>query len=116
MRARQARGDGWRGEWSMASARMIIGASELAAFCGRHGIVRLSLFGSTLERRSNPASDVDLLVEFELGRTPGLFRIAEMEAELSRLIGLRVDLRTARDLSRYFRDHVVRSAEVQYAR
>ena len=100
----------------MTSARMSIGASELAAFCVRHGIVRLSLFGSRLEGRSNPSSDVDLLVEFELGRTPGLFRIAEMEAELSRLIGLRVDLRTARDLSRYFRDQVVRSAEVQYAR
>lgn len=79
-------------------------------------IVRLSLFGSRLENRSNPASDVDLLVEFELGRTPGLFGIAEMEAELSRLMGLRVDLRTARDLSRHFREHVVRSAEVQYAR
>ena len=63
-----------------------------------------------------PESDIDLLVEFEPGKAPGLLALAEMEAELSGLLGGQpVDLRTPRDLSRYFRDEVVRTAEVQYA-
>jgi predicted nucleotidyltransferase len=61
-------------------------------------------------------SDVDLLVEFEPGQSPGLLGLAAIEAELSSLIdGRRVDLRTAQDLSPHFRDDVVRNAETQYA-
>jgi predicted nucleotidyltransferase len=75
------------------------------------------LFGSVLKGLDRPDSDVDLLVEFEPEKTPGLLGIAEMEMELSELLGgRRIDLQTARDLSRYFRDEVVRTAEVQYAR
>lgn len=89
----------------------------LADFCRRHGIVKLSLFGSVLKGTDRPDSDVDLLVEFEAGAEPGLIGLARIENELSRLLGgRRVDLRTAEDLSRYFRDEVVRTAEVQYAR
>ncbi len=88
----------------------------LAAVCQRHGIRRLSLFGSTLEGTNHPDSDVDLLVEFEPGATPGLIRLGGIARELSALLGGRtVDLRTAGDLSRHFRDDVVRRAEVQYA-
>ena len=89
----------------------------LAAFCARHHVTRLSLFGSVLEGNDRPESDVDLLVEFESGHEPGLLGLAGMEAELSQLLGGRtVDLRTPNDLSRYFRDDVVRRAEVQFAR
>ena len=64
-----------------------------------------------------PDSDVDVLVEFEPGRTPGLLGIAGLELELSRLFsGRRVDLRTPEDLSRYFRQDVLDTAEVQYER
>ena len=71
--------------------------------------------GSTLKGTNRPDSDVDLLVEFEPGQEPGLLRLARIGAELSDLLGGRaVDLRTAQDLSRYFRDEVVRTAEVQY--
>jgi predicted nucleotidyltransferase len=84
--------------------------------CRRHHIRQLSLFGSTLKGTDRPDSDVDLLVEFEPGSTPGLIRLAGIAMELSELLGGRqVDLRTASDLSRYFRDEVVRTAEVQYA-
>ncbi len=90
--------------------------TTLARFCRAHGIRRLSLFGSQLKGTARPDSDVDLLVEFEPGRTPGLLGISAMEIELSNLLGGRkVDLRTAADLSRWFRDEVSRSAEVQYA-
>jgi hypothetical protein len=90
--------------------------TALAAVCSRHHIRRLSLFGSTLKGTDRPDSDVDLLVEFEPDHKPGLLGLARIEAELSALAGGRqIDLRTAQDLSRYFRDEVVRTAEVQYA-
>jgi uncharacterized protein len=74
-------------------------------------------FGSQMKGTAKPASDIDLLVEFEPGAIPGLLRMAAMEIELSELLGGRkVDLRTAQDLSRYFREEVVRTAKVQYAR
>ena len=89
----------------------------LAALCRHHHIRRLSLFGSVLKGKDRPDSDVDLLVEFEPNSKPGLLKIAAIEMELSRLLGGRkADLRTAEDLSRYFRDEVVRTAEAQYER
>lgn len=88
----------------------------IAAFCRDRGIRRLSVFGSALHDDFRPDSDIDLLVEFEPGRTPGLFGIARMERELCELLGGRkVDLRTPQDLSRYFRQQVLEEAEVQYA-
>lgn len=96
-------------------AQVFLDEAALAALCRRYRIRRLSLFGSTLKGTARPDSDVDLLVEFEPGATPGLLAMARIENELSPLLGGRkVDLRTAQDLSRYFRDEVVRSAEVQY--
>jgi uncharacterized protein len=88
----------------------------IADFCRRHHIRKLSFFGSVLRDDFRPDSDVDVLVEFEAGHVPGLFRLAGMERELSSLLGGRkVDLRTPQDLSPYFRDEVLVSAEVQYA-
>jgi uncharacterized protein len=87
----------------------------LASLCRRHHIRRLSLFGSTLTGATRPDSDIDLLVEFEPTAQPTLLTMARIELELSDLLGGRkVDLRTAQDLSRYFRDEVVRLAELQY--
>lgn len=107
---------GRRWEQTMHAA-LKIDEPALARFCTRHGIRRLSLFGSQLNGRSGPSSDIDLLVEFETGREPGLLGLAEMEAELATMLGGQpVDLRTAQDLSRYFREEVSRTAEVQYAR
>jgi uncharacterized protein len=87
----------------------------LAAVCRHYRIRRLSLFGSTLSGAARPDSDVDLLVEFEPDARPSLITMAEIEVELSPLLnGRKADLRTAEDLSRYFRDEVVRAAEPQY--
>lgn len=92
-----------------------IDKSRLAAFCRQHHIRRLSLFGSALHGSDRPDSDVDLLVEFDPQTSVGLIHLARIERELSSLLGRQVDLRTPEDLSRYFRQDVVRSAEVQYA-
>jgi predicted nucleotidyltransferase len=89
---------------------------ELSKLCRRHRIRRLSLFGSTLRGTDRPDSDVDLLVEFEEGATPGFIALAGIEEELSALLGgRRIDLRTPADLSPHFRGEVVESAVVQYA-
>ena len=97
--------------------RLPIAEVTLALFCTRHHIRRLSLFGSVLKGTDRTDSDVDLLVEFESGQAPGLFGLADMELELSTLLGGRkVDLRTPQDLSRYFRDEILQTAELKYAR
>ena len=88
---------------------------EIAEFCRRNHIRKLSLFGSVLRDDFRADSDVDVLVEFEPGYPVGLIRMAAMENELSEIIGRKVDLRTPEDLSLYFREKVLSSAEVQYA-
>ena len=90
-------------------------SEEIAEFCRRNHIRKLSLFGSFLREDSSSDSDVDVLVEFEPGYRIGLIRMAGIENELSGIVGRKVDLRIPEDLSRHFRDRVVSSAEVQYA-
>jgi predicted nucleotidyltransferase len=87
---------------------------KLAQFCRKNHIRKLSVFGSAIRGRLGPDSDIDLLVEFEQDCTPGLFGIVRMETELTEFIGRKVDLRTPADLSQYFRDEVIRNAQVQY--
>ncbi len=90
-----------------------IDKEKIAEFCRRNHILRLSFFGSVLRDDFGPDSDVDVLVEFEDGHVPGLAFFG-MELELSEIIGRKVDLNTPNFLSRYFRDDVEVSAEVQY--
>jgi predicted nucleotidyltransferase len=99
------------------NSRISIPKDAIAAFCRERGIRRLAVFGSALRPDFRSDSDIDLLVEFEPDRTPGLFGIARMERELSALLeGRKVDLRTPEDLSRYFRRRVLEEAEVQYVK
>jgi predicted nucleotidyltransferase len=88
---------------------------KIQTFCRKHGIRKLSFFGSVLREDFGPESDVDVLVEFEPGQVVGLLRLAGMEIELSGILKRKVDLRTPAELSRYFRQQVLDSAEVQYA-
>lgn len=91
-------------------------SEKLSGFCRANHIKRLCLFGSHLKGTAGPESDVDLLVEFEEGHAPGLIGVARLERELSVFFeGRRIDLRTPADLSRYFRDDVLASAEERYA-
>jgi len=87
---------------------------KIAEFCQRHHIRKLALFGSVLRDDFRPDSDVDVLVEFEPGHTVGLLRMAGLEMELSEILGRKVDLRTPAEVSRYFREEVVRTSEAQY--
>lgn len=87
----------------------------IAAFCRRHKIRRLSLFGSILRPDFQSASDIDVLVEFEHGQTPSLMDLGGMQVELSELFGREVDLKTPGFLSRRIRESVMSEAVVQYA-
>ena len=98
------------------NAQVSLPKDQLAAFCEGHGIKRLSIFGSALRPDFGPDSDIDVLVEFEPDRIPGLFGFAGMELELTRMLGRKVDLRTPEDLSRYFRQEVLAEAQTQFAR
>src|SRR3954465_3830040 len=97
------------------TTRLPLKPEALETFCRRHRVRRLSLFGSVLKGTARPDSDIDLLVEFEPEALPTLLDLAAMEEELARLLGgRRVALRTPTELSRYFREAVLREAEVQY--
>jgi uncharacterized protein len=94
------------------AAGVTIDDDALRALCDRHGIRQLALYGSALRDELHADSDIDLLVDFRPDRLPGLLGIAAIELELAELLGREVDLRTRSDLSRYFRDEVVRTARV----
>jgi predicted nucleotidyltransferase len=91
-----------------------IDREAIADFCRRNHIRKLALFGSVTRDDFSHPSDVDVLVEFEPGHVPGLMTLAGMEIELAEIVGWRVDMRTAGDLSRYFRDEVIASAQPVY--
>jgi len=96
------------------SPRLALSKEQIAEFCRRNHIRKLSLFGSILREDFTPESDVDMLVEFEEGARVSLFDFVGMEIELSETLGRKVDLNTAQDLSRFFRRKVLEEAEVQY--
>lgn len=74
------------------AARLGVSVSGIAAFCDRWGVEELALFGSVLRDDFGPDSDIDVLVRFKTGRTPGLFVAARIRRELAAMCHRRVDL------------------------
>ena len=99
---------------SLQALPIDIDQSAIAALCQEYHILKLALFGSVLRDDFRSDSDVDVLVEFEPGRTPG-FGFIDVQDKLSEIIGREVDLNTAGCLSRYFREQVVSEARLVYA-
>ncbi len=95
--------------------RIEVSERSIVEFCKENHIAKLSFFGSVLSDRFRPDSDVDVLVEFRPGKTPGFLGLSRMERNLSAILGRRVDLRTPDELSKYFRDEVLSQAEISYA-
>ena len=95
--------------------QITIPKKKIEEFCKKHHIRKLSFFGSFLREDFRPDSDLDVLIEFEPGQRVGFLKLAGMEIELSEILNHKVDLRTPAELSRYFRQEVLDSAEVQYA-
>ena len=96
--------------------KVSIPKNQIEEFCRRHHIRKLSLFGSVLRDDFGPESDLDVLVEFEPDAKVGLLKMARIERDLSELLKKKIDLRTPEDLSRYFRQEVLNTAAVQYAK
>jgi uncharacterized protein len=99
----------------MSEPAVAIDRDKIAEFCRRHHMKWLSLFGSILRDDFGPESDVDVLVEFEEGQTPG-WDFFSMQEELSEIIGRKVDLNTPGCLSKYFRDQVLSEARELYVK
>ena len=91
-----------------------ISRTEIETFCQRHGIRKLSIFGSVLTSEFNPESDIDLLVEYLPNRRVTYLDMVQQETQLTEMIGQKVDLRTPMELSRHFRKAVLTSAQVIY--
>jgi hypothetical protein len=98
----------------MGKANINIPKEKITNFCKQNHIRRLYLFGSVLRRDFGPSSDVDILVEFKPGTRVGLIRLSGLELELGDIFGRKVDLNTPGFLSKYYRDQILREAEVQY--
>jgi hypothetical protein len=92
-----------------------ISRTDLESFCRRNHITKMALFGSAIRDELTSESDIDILVEFHGNHIPGLMDLAGMEIELSEMLGRKVDLRTPAELSRYFRNEVLKTAKVEYA-
>ena len=97
------------------NAQITIPGDRLASFCEERGIRRLAVYGSALREDFGPESDIDVLVEFEPDRIPGLIALAGMELDFRAIFpDHKADMRTAEDLSRHFRQDVLNKAEVLY--
>jgi len=96
------------------TTKIEIDRSVIEEFCRRHHIRRLAFFGSVLRDDFREDSDVDVLVEFEPGHTPGL-AFFSMQEELSGILGRKIDLNTPDCLGRYLKKQVLEEAEVLYA-
>lgn len=96
-----------------AELDQLIHRRQLTKLCRQYHIKRLSIFGSALRTDFTPDSDIDILVEFEAGHVPGLDFFL-LEAELSKLVGRKVDLQTPQFLSQQIRGRVLSEAKVAY--
>jgi hypothetical protein len=99
----------------VVSARLAARPEQIADFCRGRQIGELALFGSILRDDFGVSSDVDVLVSFSPGARPGLFDLAQMEEELSQLIGRKVDLVTRGAVERsdnWIRRHAILSTAV----
>lgn len=101
----------------MVNPSWILPIKKITKFCKEHSIIfKLSLFGSALSGDLREDSDIDLLIEFEPGKTPSLFTIIDLEDELATILGRKTDLRTPEELSRYFRNEVLTHAKSLYVK
>ncbi|NPV41140.1 MAG: nucleotidyltransferase family protein [Anaerolineae bacterium] len=94
---------------------MLLQSKEIKAFCKKNHIRKLSFFGSVIRNDFGQNSDIDVLVEFEAGHTPG-YDFFLMEEELSHLLKRKVDLQTPAFLSPEIRGSVLDKAVIAYER
>jgi predicted nucleotidyltransferase len=72
--------------------RVRLRPEQLDAYCRRHQIQEMALFGSVLRDDFDASSDIDLLVSFSSEADHSLLDHVNMENELAELLGRKVDL------------------------
>jgi len=99
--------------------RLAVSDEDIARFCQRWHIAQISVFGSALRSDFRPDSDIDVLIEFEDGKAPGLAYVS-MANEIENLFGRPVDLVTRfaveRSKNPFRREEILRTAKVIHAR
>ncbi|MFQ5610591.1 MAG: nucleotidyltransferase family protein [Anaerolineae bacterium] len=99
----------------MNQSKLEIPRDKIIAFCRRHHIRQLALFGSVLREDFGLGSDVDVLVDFEPDAQVGFVALSRMQRELADLLQRPVDLVPREGLKPVIKEAVLASAEVVYA-
>lgn len=99
----------------IARLNIDVNTDDLADICRRYQVRELAIFGSALRDDFGEESDIDVLVEFQPGARVGLFRYFDLQSELERLFGRKVDLVSKKGLKPIIRDEVINTSEVLYA-
>jgi hypothetical protein len=97
-----------------ATPHVEVPMDAIRAFCARHDIVRISLFGSVLRDDFRADSDIDILVEFAPGVRYGVSGLVAMAEELEALFGRAVDLidrKAIEQSANYIRRKVIMDSE-----
>jgi len=82
--------------------------SEILRICAKHGARNVRVFGSVARGEADEQSDIDLVVEFEPGRS--LLDHAALWLELQELLGCKVDVVSVRGIKPRIRERVLREA------
>ena len=98
----------------MLKARLRYAEGALAKLCREHHVRRLDLFGSRAKGTAKDGSDVDLLVEFDPERTPGMLEFLALQEEIASLLGEEVDLVSRGGLSPCVGDEILASRSPLY--
>lgn len=79
--------------------------NRIAPVLRKHGVRRAGIFGSTARGEARPESDLDLLVEFEEGRS--LLDLVDLRLVLEDLLGREADVVTYASLHPGLRERVL---------
>lgn len=82
--------------------------AKILALAEKYGIQTVRVFGSVARDDAGPATDIDLLVRFQAGRS--LLDQIAFQQDVSELLGVTVDVVSTEGLSPYIRDDVLREA------
>jgi predicted nucleotidyltransferase len=91
-------------EEGLSKFRAIL-AAELPRLRREFQVATLGLFGSFVKGTQHSDSDLDVLVTFD--RSPSLFRLIELENQLSDRLGVKVDLVMRDSLKPWIRPEVL---------
>ncbi len=80
----------------------------------RKDIRYVALFGSYVNGTAREDSDIDVLIDFYPQAVVGLFKYIDIQQNFSKVLQKEVDLLTPQAISKYFRDHVLKEAELVY--